>query len=140
MFSSSISKRFNLQTVWEFFSELLIKIPSLFSFSFSITLQEVYDLSEPYGDYDKYVILESNSAYSGGLGIYEGNIFIDCNGALPSCELDCYDEECEEYEIDYCNNYTDWLNDGTCDTLLNCLEFNYDGGDCDSINLIASPN
>ena len=59
----------------------------LFSFSFSITLQEAYDLSDSYGDYDKYVILESNSTYTGGLGIYEGYVFIDCNGAIIDLEL-----------------------------------------------------
>ena len=59
----------------------------LFSFSFSITLQEAYDLSDSYGNYDKYVILESNSTYTGGLGIYEGNVFIDCNGAIIDLEL-----------------------------------------------------
>ena len=59
----------------------------LFSFSFSMTLQEAYDLSDSSGDYDKYVILEPNTIYTGGLGIYEGNVFIDCNGSIIDLQL-----------------------------------------------------
>ena len=52
---------------------------------FSITLQEAYDNAAPEGDYDKYVILEPNSIYTGGLGIFEGNIYINCNFCCPTC-------------------------------------------------------
>ena len=47
---------------------------------FAMTLQEAYDYSDGFGEYDKYVILEPNTIYTGGLGIYEGNVYINCNG------------------------------------------------------------
>ena len=52
----------------------------------SLTLQEAYDQSEPYMNFDKYIMLDSDIVYTGGLGIYEGNIFIDCNGAVIDLE------------------------------------------------------
>ena len=53
---------------------------------YPITLQEVFDESGPYENYDKYVILDSNSLYTGGIGIYEGSVFIDCNGSIIDLE------------------------------------------------------
>ena len=47
----------------------------------SITLQDAFNNSGPNEDYDKYVILDPSNIYTGGLGIYEGKVFIDCNGA-----------------------------------------------------------
>ena len=47
-----------------------------------ITLQEMYDTSESLNGYDKYVILDGQEVYQGGIGIYEGTVFIDCNGAV----------------------------------------------------------
>ena len=47
---------------------------------FSISLQEVYDTAEPFGVYDKYLILDSNTTYYGGIGLYEGNVMIEGNG------------------------------------------------------------
>ena len=42
----------------------------------STTLQEAYDNASQYGDYNKYIVLEPNQIYTGGIGIYEGNIYI----------------------------------------------------------------
>jgi hypothetical protein len=53
---------------------------------FAITLQEAYDSAEAFGEYDKYIILEQNTVYTGGLGIYEGNVFIDCNSSIIDLE------------------------------------------------------
>ena len=53
---------------------------------FSITLQEAYDNALPEGDYDKYITLEPNSIYTGGLGIFEGDIYINCNGSIIDLE------------------------------------------------------
>ena len=61
--------------------KVIIIMFSSFSALFSTTLQEAYNQSSSYEDYDKYVILNNETIYSGGLGIYEGNVFIDCNGA-----------------------------------------------------------
>ena len=52
------------------------------NFLFSISLQEVYDSAEPFGEYDKYLILDANTTYYGGIGVYEGNVMIEGNGAI----------------------------------------------------------
>jgi len=57
-----------------------------FSLVFSATLQEIYDQAEPFNDYDKYIILDSETIYTGGLGIYEGDVFINCQGAIIDLE------------------------------------------------------
>ena len=61
--------------------KLLLIIISI-SYLLSISLQEAYDEANSYEEYDKYLFLDSNITYTGGLGIYEGNVFIDCNGAI----------------------------------------------------------
>ena len=61
--------------------KLLLTIISL-SCILCTSLQEVYDNASSYQGYDKYLVLDSNIIYTGGLGIYEGDVFIDCNGAI----------------------------------------------------------
>ena len=46
------------------------------------TLQSVFDAAGPQNGYDKYVVLEQDMIYTGGVGIYEGNVFIEGNGAI----------------------------------------------------------
>ena len=58
----------------------------LFSFSFTITLQEAYDDAQSYEDYEKYIILEPNTIYTGGIGIYEGDVYINCQGSVIDLE------------------------------------------------------
>ena len=53
---------------------------------YPITLQEAYDEATSYGDYDKYIELNPDSIYYGGLGLYEGNIFINGSGAVIDLE------------------------------------------------------
>ena len=61
----------------------MLKYLFLLSFNiFAITLQEAYNNSSSYEEYEKYVILDSNSIYTGGLGIFEGDIYINCNGSV----------------------------------------------------------
>ena len=48
----------------------------------ALSLQEVYDNADSFGEYDKYLILSSDTIYTGGLGLYEGKTFIDCNGSI----------------------------------------------------------
>jgi len=57
---------------------------------------------------------------------------IDCSWNLPICDTTYIIEN--EIDIIVCNNYnsSDWLSDGSCDLTLNCKEFNFDGGDCNS--------
>ena len=45
-------------------------------------MQEVYDNADSFGGYDKYLILSNDTIYLGGLGLYEGKTFIDCNGSI----------------------------------------------------------
>jgi len=66
--------------------KIILYIISL-SFIYPITLQEVFDESGSYDGYDKYLVLDSNSTYTGGIGIYEGTVFIDCNGSINDLEL-----------------------------------------------------
>ena len=47
-----------------------------------ITLQSVFDAAGPGNGYDKYVVLEQNMIYTGEVGVYEGNVFIEGNGAI----------------------------------------------------------
>ena len=43
--------------------------------------------SKDYSEKHKYIILDSDSIYYGGLGLYEGNIFIDGHGAVIDLEF-----------------------------------------------------
>ena len=52
------------------------------SFASGITLQSVFDAAGPGNGYDKYVVLEQNTIYTGEVGIYEGDVFIEGNGAI----------------------------------------------------------
>lgn len=52
----------------------------------AFSLQDVYNNSNSYENYDKYLILTNEYIYTGGLGLYEGNTFIDCNGAVINLE------------------------------------------------------
>ena len=51
-----------------------------------ITLQSIFDAAEPANGYDKYLELEVGIIYTGGIGIYEGDVFIDCNEAIIDLE------------------------------------------------------
>ena len=42
----------------------------------------MFDASESKNEYDKYVVLEKGVTYIGGVGVYEGNVFIEGNGAI----------------------------------------------------------
>ena len=52
----------------------------------AITLQEAFDNATPANGYDKYLELEAGIIYTGGIGIYEGNVFIDCRDAIIDLE------------------------------------------------------
>jgi len=60
----------------------IVKIIILFQIIFAIPIQQVYDNAEPFGIFDKYLILQHDEVYTGTIGIYEGNIFIEGNGAV----------------------------------------------------------
>ena len=53
---------------------------------FGYSLQEIYDNANSFENYDKYLILSPEHIYTGGLGLYEGNTYIDCNGAIINLE------------------------------------------------------
>ena len=52
------------------------------SISLGITLQSVFDAAGPANGYDKYVVLEQDVIYTGEVGVYEGDVFIEGNGAI----------------------------------------------------------
>ena len=52
------------------------------SFASGITLQSVFDAAGPGNGYDKYVVLEQDMIYTGEVGIYEGDVLIEGNGAI----------------------------------------------------------
>ena len=53
----------------------------LFSFLYSIPLQDMYDNAGPNMGYDKYIELEFSETYTGSIGIYDGSVCINGNGA-----------------------------------------------------------
>ena len=81
----------------------------LINICISITLQEAFDEASSYENYEKYVILEPNQTYDGGIGIYEGDVFIDCQGSIIDLQnqngIWIYADEnyLATLEIQYCN-------------------------------------
>ena len=75
-----------LQSNYVFFimkiSTLYIILSFCISILHGITLQSVFDVAEPGNGYDKYVVLEQDMIYTGEVGVYEGNVFIEGNGAI----------------------------------------------------------
>ena len=63
-------------SLFSFISILYLTIAS------AVTLQSVYDAAGPAEGYDKYVVLEQDMIYTGEVGVYEGNVFIEGNGAI----------------------------------------------------------
>ena len=51
-----------------------------------ITIQSVFDSSVSGNGYDKYVVLEQDIIYTGGVGIFEGNVLFEGNGAIIDLE------------------------------------------------------
>ena len=45
-------------------------------------MQSVFDAAEPGNGYDKYMVLEQDIIYTGEVGVYEGDVFIEGNGAI----------------------------------------------------------
>ena len=52
------------------------------SISLGVTLQSVFDAAGAGNGYDKYVVLEQDMIYTGEVGVYEGDVFIEGNGAI----------------------------------------------------------
>ena len=48
----------------------------------AVSLQSVFDEAEPENGFDKYLRLNQNIIYTGEIGIYEGSVFIEGNGAI----------------------------------------------------------
>ena len=60
----------------------IFTIIMLFQVTFCTPLYEVYENAEPMNGYDKYLILDKDIIYTGEIGVYEGNVFIEGNGAV----------------------------------------------------------
>ena len=64
------------------FNKKYIQLLFITQILFAIPMQEVFDNAGPFQDYDKYIVLDNNEIYTGSLGIYEGRVFINGNGAI----------------------------------------------------------
>ena len=79
------------------------------TFVFCISLQEVFDNASGYGEYEKYIILDPNTIYTGGIGIFEGDVYINCQGSVIDLEegngIWIYADEnyLATLDIQYCN-------------------------------------
>ena len=67
--------------------KISIQLSSIFmaffmSFGFSISLYEVYEQAGPANGYDKYIVLDPDIVYTGGIGSGEESIYIEGNGAV----------------------------------------------------------
>ena len=81
----------------------------IFSICIAIPLQDIYDQATAEFGYDKYLVLDSETIYTGGIGIYEGDVYLNCNGAI----IDLQDGQgiwvyADEYfpsslDIEYCS-------------------------------------
>ena len=67
-------------------NKILIILFLFINQSFPESLQNIYNESGPAFGYDKYVVLDENTIYTGGVGIYEGDVYINCNGAIIDLE------------------------------------------------------
>ena len=67
----------------------MIKIIFILSLNilFSTSLQQMYNSSYPYGDYERYIILNGNETYTGGIGVFEESTYIEGNGAIIDLEF-----------------------------------------------------
>ena len=54
---------------------------------FCVSLQDMYNNAEPLNGYDKYIILDENDIYTGGIGIFEERTYIEGNGSIIDLEL-----------------------------------------------------
>ena len=72
---------------------------------------------------------------------YIGTV-IDCNRKLPDCDTLLTDDGGIDELV--CVNYREYMSDleeenGGCDfTITNCVEFNFDGGDCDLVDCLGT--
>ena len=55
---------------------LLLQLFIYISLLYTASLQDIYNDSGSFNGYDKFIELDSNTIYTGGIGIYEGNFFL----------------------------------------------------------------
>ena len=121
-----------LRLVICYFSHIVVSFNmKLFTLSFisaiylslaeGITLQSVFDAAGSENGYDKYLVLEKNMIYTGEVGVYEGNVFIEGNGATVDLNegLGIWVYAEEEYPANLDIEYVSIINGG-----YNGLTFN----------------
>ena len=81
----------NHLSIIEGYSNKMIKFFLSFLFIlnliFSTSLQDMYNNSESLNGYDRYIILNENEIYTGGIGVFEESAYIEGNGAIINLEL-----------------------------------------------------
>ena len=101
-----------------------------------ITLQSVFDAAGPGNGYDKYVVLEQNIIYTGEAGVYEGDVFVEGNGATIDLNqgLGIWVYADEDYPASLDLEYVTIINSG-----YNGLTFNgYSTGNISNCNFIQN--
>ena len=116
----------------------IILIIYLINFIFATSLQHMYNNSESLYGYDRYIILNENEIYTGGIGVFEESTYIEGNGAIIDLELGLgiwvYSDSLSNIILDL----------ERC-TIINGSEYalsfsGYASGNITSINLINSEN
>ena len=81
----------NHLSIIEGYSNKMIKfflsILFILNLIFSTSLQDMYNNSESLNGYDRYIILNENEIYTGGIGVFEESAYIEGNGAIINLEL-----------------------------------------------------
>ena len=119
------------------------------SSTYATPLRDIFNASGPANGYDKYVVLESGVIYTGEIGVYEGAVFIEGNGATVDLQggvgLWVYAEESypASLDIEYLTisngAYNGLTYNGTSSgSVINCNFINNDFGIqiMDNVNLI----
>ena len=77
-----------LSTTEEYFNYMVKQLLILFTINilFCTSLFDMYNESNPLNGYERYIILNENEIYTGGLGIFEETTFIEGNGAVIDLE------------------------------------------------------
>mgnify|MGYP001299096495 CR=1 FL=1 len=66
--------------------KFFLRLVFMLNILFPTSLQEMYNSSEPLNGYDRYIILNENVIYTGGIGVFEESTYIEGNGATINLE------------------------------------------------------
>lgn len=64
------------------YKRIITTLTLILSLAAAESLYSVFNNADPAFGYDKYLVLEPDITYTGGLGVYENRVFIEGNGAV----------------------------------------------------------